>query len=176
MSLQSDSRSSLEELKRRNSLPPESPATQTGEMTGTAQSGAEMVSHPTTEEWRELHRMLWAMGEMLGTQTVILEELSDRLPPLAGLNTMSGDAAVCRSALEQMRRDTETIRKLLERETQERKQAGRRSEKRFSFHWPDIPLAPFEPGWLFLPFGLVLLLGLLLISVRLWSGLSVLFT
>lgn len=166
MNLNSDNRQSLEELKRRNDLPPEAPKPHS--------VGAS--THPTAEEWQELHRMLWAMGEMLGTQTVILEELSGRLPPLAGLNTMGSDAAICRGLLEQMHRDTETIRKLLEREAQEREQAGKKNGRRFSPRCPNIPLAPFEPGWLLLPLGLALLLGLLLISARLWSGLSVLFT
>lgn len=166
MNLNSDSRQSLEELKRRNDVPPEAPKPQS----------AEGSTHPTMEEWQELHRMLWAMGEMLGTQTVILEELSNHLSTLTVLNTMGSDAAICRSSLEQMRRDTETIRKLLEREAQQREQAGKKNGRRFSPRWPSVQLAPFEPGWLFLPLGLALLLGLLLISARLWSGINVLFT
>lgn len=166
MNLNSDNRQSLEALKRRNDLPPEAPEPHS---VGTS-------THPTVEEWQELHRMLWAMGEMLGTQTVILEELSGRLPPMAGLNTMGSDAAICRGLLEQMRRDTETIRKLLEEERQRREQAGRKNGRRFLPCWPSVPLAPFQPEWLFLPLGLLLLLGLLLTSVRLWSGLSALFT
>lgn len=166
MNLNSDNRQSLEELKRRNDVPPEAPEAQS----------AEGSTHPTTAEWQELHRMLWAMGEMLSTQAVILGELSDRLSTLTVLNTLGSDAALCRSSLERMRRDMETIRKLLEREAQEREQAGKKNGRRFSPRWPSIPLAPFEPGWLFLPLGLALLLGLLLISARLWSGLSALFT
>lgn len=165
MNLNSDNRQSLETLKRRNDLPPEAPEPHS---VGTS-------THPTAEEWQELHRMLWAMGEVLGTQTVILEELSGRLPPLAGLNTMGSDAAICRGLLDRMGRDTETIRKLLEEERQRREQAGRKNGRRFLPCWPSVPLAPFEPGWLFLPLGLALLLGLLLISARLWSGINVLF-
>lgn len=160
MNLNSDSRQSLEELKRRNDLPPEAPKPQS----------AEGSIHPTMAEWQELHRMLWAMGEMLGTQTVILEELSNRLSPLTGLNTMGSDAAICRSSLEQMHRDTETIRKLLEREAQDREQAGKKNGRRFSPRWPNIPLAPFEPGWLFLPLGLALLLAVLCCVLRLWTN------
>lgn len=165
--MQSGNRLSPEELKRRNDLPSE---------TLEAQTETTPVVHPTAEECQELRGILWSMGELLGTQAVVLEELSNRLSPLTVLNTMGSDAAICRSSLEQMRWDTETIRKLLEREVQEREQAGKRNGRRFSPRWPSVQLAPFEPGWLFLPLGLALLLGLLLISARLWSGLSVLFT
>lgn len=155
MNLNSDSRQSLEELKRRNDVPPEAPKPQS----------AEGSTHPTAEEWQELRGILWSMGELLGTQAVALEELSRRLPTLPYSEQMR-DAA----------RDLAAIRKLLEQERQRQEQAGKKNGRRFSPRWPSVQLAPFEPGWLFLPLGLALLLGLLLISARLWSGINVLFT
>lgn len=159
--MQSGNRLSPEELKRRNNLPSE---------TLEAQTETTPAAHPTAEERQELRGILWSMGEMLGTQTVILEELSNHLSTLTVLNTMGSDVAICRSSLEQMHRDTETIRKLLEREAQEREQAGKKNGRHFSPRWPSVPLAPFQPGWLFLPLGLALLLAVLCCVLRLWTN------
>ena len=123
------------------------------------------MAHPTAEEWQELRGMLWSVGELLGTQAVLLEELAQRLPTLP-YSEQTRDMA----------RELTAIRALLEQEARKQEQAGRKNGRRFSLPWSGIPLAPFESGWLLLPLGLALLLGLLLMWVRLWSGLSVLFT
>lgn len=155
MSSQSDNRLSPEELKRRNGLPPDTLETQTETVP---------VAHPTAEEWQELRGMLWSVGELLGTQAVLLEELAQRLPTLP-YSEQTRDMA----------RELTAIRALLEQEARKQEQAGRKNGRRFSLPWSGIPLAPFESGWLLLPLGLALLLGLLLMWARLWSGLSVLF-
>lgn len=104
------------------------------------------------------------MGELLGTQTVLLEELAQRLTTLP-YSEQTRDMA----------RELAAIRTLLEQEARRQEQAGRKNGRRFSLPWPNVPLAPFKPGWLLRPLGLALLLGLLLMWVRLWNGLSVLF-
>lgn len=161
MNLNSDSRPSLEELKRRN-LPPDA---QDIEPPAQTEPAPVPESHPTAEEWQKLLQILWAMGEVLGEQTVILEELSQRLPTLPNAEQTRTTA-----------RETAAIRELLEKELRRREQAGKRSGRCFSPHWPSIQWAPFRPGWLFLPLGLALLLGLLLCAVRVWSSLSALLS
>ena len=151
--MQSGSRLSPEELKRRNELPQEPPTAQTGQT----------QIHPTAEEWQELRGILWGMGELLGTQAIVLEELSRRLTTLP-YSEQTRDAA----------RDLAAIRKLLEQERQRQEQAGKKSGRRFSPRWPSLPLAPFEPGWLFLPLGLALLLAVLCCVLRLWTNGAVL--
>ena len=157
MNLNSDSRPSLEELKRRN-LPPDVSAAQ-------IESPPAPEGHPSSEEWQELRQILWTMGEVLGEQTVILEELAQRLPTLPNAEQMRTTA-----------QETVAIRKLLEKEIRRREQAGKQSGRRFSLRWPSIQWAPFRPAWLFLPLGLALLLGLLSCAVRVWSSLSALLS
>lgn len=99
------------------------------------------------------------MGELLGTQAIVLEELSCRLPTLP-YSEQTRDAA----------RDLAAIRKLLEQERQRQEQAGKKSGRHFSPRWPSLPLAPFQPGWLFLPLGLALLLAVLCCVLRLWTN------
>ena len=161
MNLSSDSRPSLEELKRRN-LPPDAQ-----DMEPPAQTEPTPVPepHPTAEEWQKLLRVLWTMGEVLGEQTVILEELSQRLPTLPNAEQARTTA-----------QETAAIRDLLEEEIRRREQAGRQNGRHFSLRWPSIQWAPFRPGWLFLPLGLALLLGLQLCAVRVWSSLSALLS
>ena len=161
MNLSSDSRPSLEELKRRN-LPPDA---QDIEPPAQTEPAPVPEPHPTAEEWQELRQILWTMGEVLGEQTVILEELAQRLPTLP-------NAEQTRTAAQ----ETAAIRKLLEEEIRRREQAGKRSGRRFFLHWPSIQWAPVRPGWLLLPLGLALLLGLLLCAVRVWSSLSALLS
>lgn len=148
--MQSGNRLSPEELKRRNNLPSE---------TLEAQTETTPAAHPTAEEWQELRGILWSMGELLGTQAVVLEELSCRLPTLP-YSEQTRDAA----------RDLAAIRKLLEQERQRQEQAGKKSGRHFSPCWPSLPLAPFKPGWLFLPLGLALLLAVLCCVLRLWTN------
>ena len=161
MNLSSDSRPSLEELKRRN-LPPDVP---TVEPSAQTEPTPAPEPHPTAEEWQELRQILWAMGEVLGEQTVLLEEVSQRLPALPNAEEMRTAA-----------QETAVIRKLLEKEIRKREQAGTRNGRRFSLRWPSIQWAPFRPGWLLLPLGLALLLGLLLCAVRVWSSLNALLS
>ena len=94
-----------------NELPQEPPTAQTGQT----------QIHPTAEEWQELRGILWGMGELLGTQAIVLEELSRRLPTLP-YSEQTRDAA----------RDLAAIRKLLEQERQRQEQAGKKSGRRFS--------------------------------------------
>ena len=168
MSLSSDSRSSLEELKRRN-LPPE---TQTGEPPAPE-------THPTGSDQQELLRILWTMGEVLGEQTVILEELSQNmisLPRWEQLQTISREAAALRALLEQEQKDMAAIRLLLEQERQRREQAGKKRGRCFSIRVPRISLPRLSPGWLFLPLILAALWALWYGWGALWNTLSPMFS
>ena len=95
----SDSRSSLEELKRRN-LPPE---VQTGEPPARRSPAPEPETHPTGAEQQELLNILWTMGEVQGEQTVILEELFQHM---TSLRTVSRET---RNLLELEQKDTAAI-------------------------------------------------------------------
>lgn len=164
MNLNSDSRSSLEELKRRNS-PPDVLAVQIESPPARMKPTPTPETHPSAEEWQELLQILWTMGEVLGEQTVLLEELAQRLPTLPNAEQTQTTA-----------RETAAIRELLEKEIRKREQAGKQSGRHFSLRWLGIQWAPFRPGWLFLPLGLALLLGLLLCAVRVWSSLNALLS
>ena len=175
MSLSSDSRSSLEELKRRN-LPPES---QTGEPPAQTEAAPAPETHPTGSDQQELLRILWTMGEVLGEQTVILEELSQNmisLPRWEQLQTISREAAVLRALLEQEQKDMAAIRLLLEQERQRREQAGKKRGRRFSIRVPKISLPRPSPGWLFPPLILAALWALWYGWGALWNALSPMFS
>ena len=166
MSLSSDSRSSLEELKRCN--PPAE--AQTAEPTTQTESVPAPEMHPTGPELQELLQILWTMGEVLGEQTVILEELSQHMD---SLRTVSWET---RDLLKREQTDTSAIRLLLEQEQQNKEQAGKKRERRFSFRIPRISLPRPSPGWLFLPLILAALWALWYSWGALWSALSPMFT
>jgi len=127
--------------------------------------------HPTAAEWQELRQILWTMGKMLGGQTVILEELSQRLPTLPyseQVRMMAQDTEAIRRLMEQDRAETAAIRVLLE-------QAGRKNERRFSLYLPHISLPRPSPAWFFLLLSLAALWALWYGWAALWSTLSPLF-
>ena len=83
------------------------------------------------------------MGEVLGEQTVILEDLSQNmvsLPRWEQLETVSRETAALRALLEQEQTDMAEIRQLLEQERQREEQDGKKREKRFSICFPKISL------------------------------------
>ena len=159
MSFSSDSRSSLEELKRRN-LPPEA---QAGEPSAPAESAPE--THPTAEEWDDLlailsalYRLTAAEHDRAAAETVspIFYRMSDQLTALA--------------------KETAAIRQLLEQERQGKEQAGKKRGKRFSIRFPKISLPRPSPGWLFLPLILAPLWAAWYGWGVLWSALSPMFS
>ena len=175
MSSSSDNRSSLEELKRRNALP----ETQTGELSTQMESSPAQETIPTGEERQELLDILWTMGEVLGEQTVILEELSQHMisiPRWDQLQTISQEASAVRTLLEQEQKDMAAIRLLLEQERQRREQAGKKNGRRFSIRFPKISLPRPSPGWLFLPLSLAALWAAWYGLGVLWNALSPIFT
>ena len=176
MNSSSDNKSSLEELKRRN-LPPEAQAGEVQIEEPSAQT--EPAPAPEPPEQQELLDILWTMGEVLGEQTVILEELSQNmisLPRWEQLQTISREAAALRTLLEQEQKDMAAIRLLLEQERQRKEQDGKTRGRRFSIRFPKVSLPRPSPGWLFLPLILAALWAVWYGLGVLWSTLSPLFT
>lgn len=104
MNSTSDSKSLLEELKRRN-LPPDAPETQTELPTApTEMMPAPVETHPTAEEWTELLEMLSALYRITATEYDWL-----RSRDMSSLSSM-------RKELTRLAGETEAIRTLLEQD------------------------------------------------------------
>ena len=161
MSLSSDNRSSLEELKRRN-LPSE---TQAGEPPTQTESPPAPETHPTGSEWDNLLAILSALYRLTAAEhDRTAEEITG--PILYGMNEQ----------LAVLTEEASAVRQLLEQERQRKKQAGKKRGRRFSIHFPRISLPRPSPGWLFLPLMLVALWALCYGWGVLWSALSPMFT
>ena len=176
MSLPSDSRSSLEELKRRN-LPPGVPVVPPGEPSAQTKTAPVQTVCPTVEEWQKLRQILWTMGEVLGEQTVILEELSQcltALPRWEQIQTMNRETASVRSLMEQEQKELTAIRQLLVR--QGKGQDGKKRGRRFSARFLKTSMPRPSLGWLFLPLILAALWALWYGWGVLWSALNPVFT
>ena len=159
MSLSSDSKSSLEELKRRNLLP----EAQNGEPSARTEPAPEI--HPTVEEWDNLLAILSAMYRLTAEEYDRTAE--ETVSPI--LHRMS-------SQLTALTEDAAAIRLLLEQEGQRREQAGKKRGRRFSIRFPKISLLRPSPGWLFLPLILAVLWALWYSWGALWSALSPMLT
>ena len=161
MSLSSDSKSSLEELKRRN-LPPEVQAGDPSAHTGPTPAPE---THPTTEEWDNLLAILSALYRLTAEEhDRAARETTDPI-----FRKMSGQ-------LTALTEETSAIRRLLEQEQRRMEQAGRKRGRRFSFPVPKISLPRPYPGWLFLPLILSALWALWYSWGALWNALSPMFT
>ena len=153
MSLSSDSRSSQEELKRRN-LPPEEPPVR-------MEPEPVPETHHTAEEWDNLLAILSALYRLTAAEhDRTAEEIVDPI-----LRKMSGQ-------LTALTEDAAAIRLLLEQERRRREQAGRKRGRRFSVRFPKLNLPRPSPGWLFLPLILAALWALWYSWGALWSALS----
>ena len=160
MSLSSDSRSSLEELKRRN-LPSEA---QDEEPPAQTEAAPAPEIHPTTEEWDNLLAILSALYRLTA------EEYDRRA-------VESSDPILHRMStqLTALTEEAAAIRRLLEQERQRREQAGKKRGRRFSIRFPKISLPRPSPGWLFLPLILAALWALWYSLGALWNALSPMF-
>lgn len=150
MNLNADSRSSLEELKRRNELPQELPTVPL--------EPAEI--HPTAEEWTELLEMISALYRM----TAMQYDWMKSEPP----DSM-------RKELMQAVKETAAIRTLLEQERRRREQVGKQNERCFLPCWPKLKLPCPSPVWLLVPLILIALWALWYGWGALWKGLSPMF-
>lgn len=157
MNFTSGSKSSLEELKRRN-MPPEIPTAQ-GESLPiqTEAMPASQETHPTEEEWLELLETLSAMYRLISDWIRSRDSRPMDLP---------------QRELAQTAKDVAAIRLLMEQEHQRREQAGKKNGRHFSFRWPSLSPPHPSPAWLFLPMILAALWALWHSLGMLWSAIS----
>ena len=156
MSFSSDSKSSLEELKRRN-LPPE---VQAGKQPASMELVPALETHPTAEEWDNLLAILSALYRLTAEEYDRAAE-ETTIPILHRMSTQ----------LTALTEEAAAIRLLLEQERQRREQVGKKCGRRFSIRFPRISLPRPSPGWLFLPLMLAALLAAWYSLGVLWSTL-----
>ena len=162
MNFTSDSKSSMEELKRRN-LPPE---IQPEDLLTPTEPTPTSETHPTSEEWDNLLAILGALYRLTAEEHDQTPE--ETITPI--LHRINGQLAT-------LAETTAAIRQLLElKQTRQREeQDGKKNGRRFSFRFPKISLPCPSPGWLFLPLILAALWALWYTLGALWSALSPMF-
>ena len=158
MSLSSDSRSSLEELKRRN-LPPE---VHLGEPSVRTESPPAPETHPTGSEWDNLLVILSALYRITAAKHDRTAEEESIDPVLHGMSEQ----------LTVLTEEAAAIRLLLEQGRQRMEQDGKKRGRRFSLRVPKVSLPRPSPGWLFLPLMLAALWALCFGWGVLWSTIS----
>lgn len=149
MSLESDSRLSMEELKQRN-LPQQSlpPAPEPPQM----QMPSEQ--HPTQEEWNDLLNTLEYLSCQMAAQNNLLERIA------------------CRPIIYATKEQAATISEQLSRIQTQLEQAGKKKERRYLLHLPRIKLPHLSPALLLIPVILLVLWAAWWSWDTLWSALK----